>query len=109
MTRFEPGDVVVVPFPFTDFITLKQRPCVVLSSARFNGPRPDVILAAVTSRVSEDPGGDEYVLTEKEWVAASLPKPSMVKAGKVVTIDQPFTVASRVPGGGRQRTEAALP
>ena len=68
-----------------------------------------VILAAVTSRVSEDPGGDEYVLTEKEWVAASLPKPSMVKAGKVVTIDQPFTVASRVPGGGRQRTEAGLP
>src|SRR5437764_214204 len=42
MTRFEPGDVVVVPFPFTDFVTLKQRPCVVLSSARFNGPRPDV-------------------------------------------------------------------
>src|SRR5206468_12004199 len=79
---------VLVPFPFTAFTTLKQRPCVVLSSARFNDSRPDVILAAITSRVSERPGEDEYVLTEKEWTAASLPKPSMVKAGKIVTIDQ---------------------
>jgi mRNA interferase MazF len=88
MTHFDPGDVVIVPFPFTDFTTLKQRPCVVLSSARFNDSHPDVILAAVTSRVSDRPSEDEYVLTAKEWAAAALPKPSMVKAGKIVTIDQ---------------------
>lgn len=57
---------MIVPFPFTDFTTLKQRPCGVLSSARFNDSHPDVILAAVTSRVSEKPGEYEYVLSEKE-------------------------------------------
>jgi mRNA interferase MazF len=88
MTHFDPGDIVIVPFPFTDFTTLKQRPCVVLSSVRFNNSHPDIILAAVTSQVSEGPSEDEYVLAEKEWTVASLPKPSMVKAGKIVTIDQ---------------------
>src|SRR4051794_21520954 len=88
MTHFEPGDVVLVPFPFTDFSTLKQRPCVVLSSLRFNKSRPDVILAAVTSRVEAEPAEDEYALSERERSAAELPKPSKVKAGKIVTIDQ---------------------
>jgi mRNA interferase MazF len=88
MTHFEPGDVVIVPFPFTDFTTLKQRPGVDLSSAHFNDSQPDVILAAITSRVNDQPKEDEYVLADKEWTAASLPKPSMVKAGKIFTIDQ---------------------
>jgi mRNA interferase MazF len=88
MTRFEPGDVVIVPFPFTDFSTVKQRPCVVLSSSHFNVSHPDVILAAVTSQLERRIGEDDYRLTEKEWTAAGLPKPSMIRAGKIVTLDQ---------------------
>jgi mRNA interferase MazF len=88
MTPFEPGDVDLVPVPFTDFSTLKQRPCLVLSSLRFNRSRSDVILAAVTSRVEARPADDEYTLSEREQSAAGLPKPSKVKVGKIVTIDQ---------------------
>lgn len=88
MTRFKPGDVVLVPFPFTDFSTSKQRPCVVLSSAHFNDTHPDIILATITSRVSDTPTEDEYVLSEKERTVAVLPKPSMIKTGKIVTIDK---------------------
>lgn len=51
MTRFEYGDVVLVPFPFTDQSTSKKRPAVVVSSAAYNAERPDVIIIAVTSQV----------------------------------------------------------
>lgn len=49
MTLFEFGDVILVPFPFTDQSTSKKRPAVVISSAAYNAERPDLIIMAVTS------------------------------------------------------------
>ena len=36
MTAYNFGDVILVPFPFTDQSQAKQRPTVVVSSARHN-------------------------------------------------------------------------
>jgi len=49
---FSQGDVVLVPFPFTDLSATKQRPALVLSPERLNKIRPDLVLAAITSQVS---------------------------------------------------------
>lgn len=39
------GEVVVVPFPFSDLSSVKNRPALVL----IDPPGPDVVLAAITS------------------------------------------------------------
>ena len=39
--RYAFGDVILVPFPFTDQSTTKQRPAVVISSNRYNTERPN--------------------------------------------------------------------
>jgi mRNA-degrading endonuclease toxin of MazEF toxin-antitoxin module len=83
----EPGEVLLIPFPFTDFSTLKQRPCVVISSAAFNASHSDVIVAAITSRIPPAPSPEDCLLTEAEQKACGLPLPSLVKLGKIVTID----------------------
>ena len=44
------GDVIVVPFPFTDQTTIKRRPAVVISSERYNLEQPDLILMAIPHR-----------------------------------------------------------
>lgn len=75
MTSYNQGDVVLVPFPFTDLSTRKQRPAVVLSSQSYNARHPDVILAPVTSRAAHS--SDEVALAQ--WSAAGLLKPSVVK------------------------------
>jgi mRNA interferase MazF len=80
--------VVLLPFPFTDFSTLKQRPCVVISSAAFNRTHPDVIVAAITSHLPEQLGPHEYRLNPVEQQSCGLPKPSLIKLGKVVTVDR---------------------
>lgn len=49
MTTYEFGDVLLVPFPFTDQTTSKNRPTVVISSSAYNAARPDLILMAVSS------------------------------------------------------------
>jgi len=87
MTTFKPGAVVLIPFPFTDLSTSKKRPCVVISSEDFNESNADVIVAAITSRVPDQPGSDHYVFDDGQLKAAGLPKRSMVKLGKIITID----------------------
>jgi len=74
MTLIEPGDVLLVPFPYTDQSAVKQRPAVVLSSTAYNSTHPDLILAPITGRFG---GDDEVRLTA--WQKAGLAKPSAVK------------------------------
>lgn len=76
MTRFEFGDVVLVPFPFTDQSTSKKRPAVVVSSAAYNAERPDVIVMAVTSQVRAE---NRFDISIQDWQQARLLKPSVIK------------------------------
>ncbi|MFA6130578.1 MAG: type II toxin-antitoxin system PemK/MazF family toxin [Candidatus Omnitrophota bacterium] len=46
---YDPGDVVTVPFPFTDRRQAKRRPAVVLSSRRLSTRANQYVLAMVTS------------------------------------------------------------
>ena len=73
MTLIEPGDVLLVPFPYTDQTAVKQRPAVVLSTKAYNSTHPDLILAPITGRL----GDDEVKLMA--WQKAGLAKPSAVK------------------------------
>ena len=85
-TSFSQGDVVLVPFPFTDLSAIKQRPALVLSPDRSNEVRPDLVVAAITSQIPTTPGDDEVLLSGNELKEAGLPKPSIIKLGKIFTI-----------------------
>jgi len=71
------GDVVLVPFPFTNQAAAKQRPAVVVSGRAYNLARPDVVVMAVTSQFRATPGLGEVWLAA--WQAAGLIKPSVIK------------------------------
>ena len=76
-TGYEFGDVVLVPFPFTDQTGSKQRPAVVISSARYHRERRDLIIMAVTSQVGRSATAGEVAVTA--WQQAGLLKASVVK------------------------------
>jgi mRNA interferase MazF len=48
-SRFSFGDVVLVPFPFTDQSGTKKRPAVVDSSHGYKASRRDIVIMAITS------------------------------------------------------------
>jgi len=75
MTTYSQGQIILVPFPYTDFSAIKKPPAVVMSSAVYNATHPDVILAPITSRLSGT--SDETTITD--WKAAGLIKPSCIK------------------------------
>lgn len=74
---FEVGDVLLVPFPFTDQSATKKRPAVVVSGRDYNVARPDVILMAITSQFR--PSADFGDLWLRDWRTAGLLKESAVK------------------------------
>lgn len=71
------GEIVLVPFPFTDQTAAKKRPAVVVSSAAYAIERPDVVLMAITSQLRPSPAFGEVWLAD--WHSAGLLKPSAVK------------------------------
>ena len=75
-TSYEFGDVVLVPFPFTDQTTLKQRPAVVVSSAAYHRERRDLVLLAITSQMRPSAFGEASIA---KWREAGLLKPSVLK------------------------------
>jgi mRNA interferase MazF len=64
MTSYKFGDVVLVPFPFTDQTATKKRPAVVVSSEDYQTHRPDLILMAITSQSKPRLGFGEMAVTE---------------------------------------------
>jgi mRNA interferase MazF len=87
-TSCKRGDVVLVPFPFTDLSTTKQRPALVVSPDAWNAAQPDVLLVAVTSQMNLVPVPQDVVLTSADVVAAGLPKPSRIRTTKLFTMHQ---------------------
>ena len=88
---FQRGDVVLVPFPFSDLSTAKVRPAVVVSSDLYHSTEPDLLLAALTSQVAGATGPYDYRL--RDWRAAGLRFPSALKP-VLVTLDPSRVVDS---------------
>ena len=83
------GDVIVVPFPFTDQSATKRRPAVVISSEAYHRERPDIILMAITSQLRPAPTVGEVAVAQ--WQAAGLLKPSVIKP-LITTIEGPLVI-----------------
>lgn len=76
-SRFSFGDVVLVPFPFTDQARTKKRPAVVVSSSGYSVSRRDIVIMAITSQVRTPLGYGEAMIAD--WQGAGLVKESMLK------------------------------
>lgn len=71
------GDILLVPFLFSDLSTTKVRPAVVISGRQYHATQPDILLAAITSKLSASPDPLDYPLSD--WQSAGLRYPSAFK------------------------------
>ncbi len=81
MERFMKGDVVVLPFPFSDLSSSKRRPALVVASLK----REDVILCQITSKARKD--DYSIIIEDKDFKKGSLNLISMARPNKLFTAD----------------------
>ena len=82
------GEVVLVPFPFSDLSQTKVRPAVCLADAG----RGDWILCQVTSKSYGDP--QAIVLDTHDFSSGSLHVISYARPGKLFTANEQLLVGS---------------
>lgn len=80
MARFVSGDVVVVPFPFTDLSATKVRPAIVLAAFT----RGHVLLCQSTSQSVGQPATVPIAATDFA-PGGTLPRPSFALPHRLVT------------------------
>jgi mRNA interferase MazF len=86
---FSRGEVLLIPFPYTDLSAAKTRPAVVVSSTIYQSVRSELLLAYVSSQISKVAPPLDYILTD--WKSAGLPKVSFVRP-KLAAIEPTLVV-----------------
>jgi len=80
--NFAKGDVVVVPFPFSDLSSTKRRPALVIAVLTKN----DLMLCQITSQDKSDRYAT--VIADDDFETGSLNKPSYAKADRIFTSNE---------------------
>jgi mRNA interferase MazF len=81
MARFMRGDVVVVPFPFSDPSQSKRRPALVVTTPDDN----DAILCQITSKTIKDTYG--ISIDDSDFASGSLKQESNIRPNRIFTAD----------------------
>ena len=79
MGAFAAGQVIVVPFPFSDLSAQKYRPALILADAG----RGDWVLCQITSNPFSDPAA--IALNENAFSQGGLQRISYARPGKLFT------------------------
>ena len=82
MERFVKGDVVIVPFPFSNLSGSKRRPALVITNLRGD----DILICQITSKPSDDIFAQ--TLNQEDFETGSLPVDSFIRPFRVFTADQ---------------------
>jgi mRNA interferase MazF len=86
MAGFIKGDVVVIPFPFSDLSGSKRRPALVLATL----PGNDIILCQITSQNRKDKF--TTALSSYNFITGGLPVDSYVRPNRIFSADKNMIV-----------------
>ncbi len=82
METFVKGDIVVIPFPFSDLSSTKKRPALIISTLLGD----DLIVCQITGKVKED--SCAILLKDSEIVGGKLKGDSYIRTNKLFTADK---------------------
>ena len=85
-TNCEQRNIVLIPFPFSDFSTTKKRPVLILSNKEYNNSNRDILCCAITSKPRDYKYSVEIKNTDLE--DGNLIYDSKVRPNRIFTLEQ---------------------
>jgi len=82
MEEFVKGDVVVIPFPFSDLSSIKLRPALVIVELQNN----DLMLCQITSKQKVD--GFSLSLDKNDFTVGGLDQLSFIRPNRIFTAEK---------------------
>ncbi len=86
MERFIKGDIIVLPFPYSDLSVSKKRPALVLADLEGD----DIILCQITSQFVKD--NYAIMLNDYDFTKGSLNKPSNIRPNRLLTAEKDIII-----------------
>lgn len=84
--KFNRGDIVLVPFPFSDLSNVKRRPVLILSE----GECSNLITCGITSNLKNK---QSSILIEKSNLSeGAVPVKSLIKVDKLFTLEKSIVI-----------------
>lgn len=80
MDKLNFGDVVLLKFPYTNGLTYKKRPALLINDSRDG----DIIVCRITSQLYDS----EYDVIIRNWQKSGLRLPSVIRVHKIATIEK---------------------
>lgn len=80
---FEQSDIVLIPFPYSDLSTVKQRPGLIISNNSLNVSE-DLLLCAITS--NPEPSKFGIIMEQKDLEDGTLNMTSKIRPEKIITL-----------------------
>ncbi len=80
---YEQGEVVLIPFPYSDLTGAKFRPALIISNEKINNTK-DRICCLITSNITKD----GLLISKNDFSLGNLPFKSWVKPHRIFTIDE---------------------
>jgi mRNA interferase MazF len=85
---YKRGEIVLIPFPFSDLSYTKRRPVLVISKTAHNYSSSDMIVVAITSNLIQN----GIFINSNDLTMGVLPKTSIIRCEKIYTLEQNIVV-----------------
>ena len=87
---FNQGDILIVPFPFSDLTSIRQRPVLVLSKKEYNEKCEDIITCGITSNLKDNICS--VLIEDSNLTEGKIPIKSRIKADKLFTLNKSIVI-----------------
>ena len=77
-------DLVLLPYPFTDFQGTKVRPALIVSNNILNQKSEDCIMVALTTILKNEPYS--LNITQSDLIEGKLIRPSRIRVDKIFSV-----------------------
>jgi mRNA interferase MazF len=80
MTLYKSGDIVLLEYPYSDILSSKKRPALIILDTGDD----DIIVLRITTQIYNT----DYDVIVKDWQASNLLAPSVIRCHKIATLNK---------------------